>query len=103
MSSEHSGLQSGMHMLDRFLNDDQNLVDRLYQCPKGRTLRHEIPQTRIARDTQMNPAQVHSTILKKERRDEAVGRRLERELDALTDPQLLRNAQRDQESKLASL
>jgi hypothetical protein len=89
-------------VLDRFLYDDENNVDRLYRSPKGRTLRHETTQTRITYDMQMNHAQGNSVGLKKERRDVAAVRRLEKEMDALTDPQLLRNARRDQDRKSVS-
>jgi hypothetical protein len=103
MSSANNGLQSGTHVLDRSLYDDENIVDRLYQPPNVRTLRRETVQGQTTHATHIKNTQAYSAVLKKERRDEAAVRRLEREMDALTDPQLLHNAQRDQDSRPASL
>jgi hypothetical protein len=103
MSSSNNCLRSGTHMLDRFIHNDDTIGDGLYRRSKGWDLRHEPAQTQTTHDVQMDHTEANPAVLKKGHRDEEEVRQLEKEMDALTDPQLLRNAQRDQDGKPASL
>lgn len=96
---------STTHVLDRFLYDDKNIADRLYQGPIGYSLHRETTQTRTKTQTktQTNHAQPSFEMPKTEHKRIASVRRLEREMDAVTDQQLLRVARRDQGSKIIPL
>jgi hypothetical protein len=84
-------------MLEQFVYDNETPGNHRYQAPKGCTLRRKKPQP------PMNPTQTNSAKLKKERRDAASVRHLEKDMDTMMDDQLLLDAQRDQQSKSMSL
>lgn len=77
-----------MDRLDAYLHSNNYLVDRLVQ-PSNRTLRSDATPQKI---------QVATTSQKqKEKRNEALVHRLEKEMDKKTDAELLRQANEYQE------
>jgi len=84
-------------VLERFLYDDNNVVDRLYQGTKGRTLRRATTQRKT------NHSHPSPAVPKLEGKDAASVGRLEKEMEAVTDLQFLRVAQGGQASKPVTL
>ena len=78
------------HMLDTYLYTTNNVVDRLTQ-PQARTLREDIARPGV-------PSKV-TDKLNQAKKDEAAVRRLEKQMDKITDPVLVYGATKYQQGK----